>query len=144
MHRFIIFSLVIIGLSCSQKNNAPRCENFKLGFFYYYSRITKKRFFIERHDNTQTEQEEGSDTIKHYRLKWTGDCEYNLWETDPLKLAESLSQDEKEFRRYVHITPLETKITATGKNYYLFHSRMEGIKFEFGDTIWYIKPLTFK
>lgn len=72
------------------------------------------------------------------KIKWTGSCEYEVLRE--YKRKNIIDSNSKHIiLRYVNEVPLKVRITATGKDYYVFESKEEGNDFVYKDTMWVVK-----
>jgi len=73
---FIPFFL-LINTFCSAQTKAEDCSRFKTGTFQYRD-DSSGVIQIKRTATRQVETELSTNTVTKFRIKWTGDCEYEI------------------------------------------------------------------
>jgi hypothetical protein len=80
------------------------CSKFHEGKFKMLSTVYGKNYFVTRTEKYQTEQEEGSDEVNVYRIKWISDCSYTL---KPYKVSAEIKKVAGKKLLLVEITEVD-------------------------------------
>ena len=140
--RIEIVSLVIsiILTSCFSKKDKLNCERFHVGNFVYRKNIPDSSIFMSRNDSIQTETDAKKSFLLRERIIWKDSCVYelNFLSRDPA-YSPGFPGERKILFDSIRKIPLQTKIVAAGKDYYVFESNKKGIPKVFRDTMWVIK-----
>lgn len=126
---FISSSILILILSCSQKND---CGKFRTGKFISHS-IDSQQTIIDRNDTTQVETNALTGHIFKSKIKWINDCEYQLSDVE----------ERKDFSDT--LTPIwidkiiTTKILKVKYDYCVYESSMPGVSMRMIDTLYISK-----
>lgn len=114
------------------KNAVPEkmdCSQFRTGKFMFHLDKSSGAYIIDRNDSIQTEQNAINGGTTRFKIKWISDCVYNLDYIDQhYTTADSMADALKTLT-------LQTRIVATGKDYYVFESNIIGGDKIFRDTI---------
>lgn len=126
----LILTILFLFASCEQK--VLDCRKFKNGKFLYHWKFDNEDFFylIIREGRLQWEVNQKTGDTATYRVKWTGECSYDLYLQK--NSNDSINLQIKESDRL----PVKTQILATADNYYLFKARHTNVAFTLTDTIW--------
>ena len=132
--------LAIFLTSCSLKKDKEDCKRFHVGNFVYRKNIPDSSIFMSRNDSVQTETDAKKSFLLREKIIWKGSCEYelNYLSRNPA-FPPGLSEERKILVDSIRKIPLQTKIVASGKDYYVFESGKEGIRMIFRDTMWVLK-----
>jgi hypothetical protein len=114
-------------LSCNEK---PDCTDYKTGKFYMYSPITKDKIIIERNDTIQVETNANTGEVSKYKINWMNACEYKVTNLNGKTLKDGIDS-------FFSITPINVSIVSTGKDYYVFHIKVDSADkhVEYSDTL---------
>ena len=74
---FLIAIFCVPVVLCFSQTGQTGCSAFKTGKFMYYD-STKNIIMVTRKGKRQTEYDAKNDITTKFKLKWTGDCEYQL------------------------------------------------------------------
>jgi hypothetical protein len=127
----VILTHLFITVSCKDITN---CEQLKNGKFYYYTKGTREKIYIERLDSLQVETDSilGSSPQKS-KIIWKSDCKYDMYInafTDS-KLA--------GYDSVIAATPAHVDVVYIGDTFYVCIAKMNVLNknIELRDTIYF-------
>lgn len=130
----VFIFMILIG--CTNNKSNLDCSTFRTGEFYYREKITNNIVNFTRNDSVQIETNENDGNVMIEKVKWEKPCKYELILLSKKRIDTANDSVEKKIQEIERTTPLITNIVSTGKNFYVFESRMEGVKTILKDTIW--------
>lgn len=125
---FVVLTAFFFLTSCASRKQSE-CEKFRTGRFEIRSELDNSITTIERNDSIQTETSNTTGHMVKARIKWTGDCGYEL------RYFAQTTNSSDTIVPFIQARPLKTTILQTGSNYYIFKSSMEGIEITLVDTL---------
>ena len=117
------------------------CQRFKKGKYFFYSRTLGVRIDIDRDSTHQTQYNPLTDTLTGYNIKWTGDCEYEVFKTYTTKKHITDASEMRAFMDLGNVVLTKFKIIESAKDYYIFESWKEGSNLISKDTLWLQKSI---
>ncbi len=110
------------------------CEKLKNGTFYYYTKKTRERVNVFRHNDLQIEKSVTSaGTTMRNKIVWKGNCSFDLYinaySEQKLTAEDSL----------IASTPAHVKIIFIGKTYYICTANISlyDVSIKLIDTVYY-------
>lgn len=129
--------LAIFLLSFFPKKHQEDCGRFRVGKFVYRKNIPDSSILVSRDDSIQTETDSKKSFVLRQRVTWKSPCEYELIFLSRVPdYPPGYPEERKVYFDKIRRIPLQTKIVAVGKNFYVFESRKEGIDNIYKDTMW--------
>src|SRR5689334_19062119 len=89
-----ITAIMICALTSCKSNNSTDCSRFRTGRFELHSEADNSNTIIVRNDSIQSETNDRTGETVKTKIKWPGDCEYELTFIDQTK---KISDKEKTF-----------------------------------------------
>ena len=113
-----LVAVCLLLLSFQRFSVLPGCAPYKKGTFYYHFTSQGKTFnyTVTRSDSTQTESNQLTGNSAVFKIRWSGDCFYEL---RFISGTETLSKELSDLKRQMVV---RTKIVSGTKDYYLFES----------------------
>ncbi len=131
---FIVFSILI---SFSSFNCTPSldCSKVKNGRFFYFSKIDRRKVFIERIDSLQIEIDSKSNEVLRNKIVWQSDCKMQMFVN-----AFSQTKLSKEDSLY-STKPATIEIVDVRSNFYICIAKFSTSKreYELRDTMYFQK-----
>jgi hypothetical protein len=126
----LLASMLVSSCYLTSKDND--CGMFRTGKFRFYGKESKWEYIIERNDSVQIERNLTNGHITKTRIKWTGDCEYQLT---------YLGENDATYQNpeIMKSKALKTKILQVTKDYCIFETTMDGSDRVLTDTFWVYK-----
>jgi hypothetical protein len=131
--KILILIAATLLYSCVSTQKKIDCSVFKKGIFELHSKFDNSIYIIERNDSIQTETNTKTWHVVKARIKWTGECEYEL------NYFQQTTNTADTIIPFIQTGTLKTQIFKTTKNYYVFRSTMDGIDKTLTDTLRVIK-----
>lgn len=129
--------IVIVGfafLACQSDAKNMDCTKYKSGKFLFYAKqgeINKSvNYLVERDGADQKETNLITGEVANFKVKWTGDCEYEL------QLMKSTDKHLDSMAQYVNDVKMKTTIIEASADYYLFEVKTATSDFVLRDTLW--------
>jgi nitrous oxidase accessory protein NosD len=132
-----LFGTVNFSLFLFEKPIMQDCNKYRTGKFYIYNKQNKQKVNIERRDSLQIETNASGD-ITVLKVKWTGDCDYELLFNYMTPKEISKTAGNGIFEAEGAIVPLRIKILSGTDDYYVFEASKVGFK-NLKDTVWLVK-----
>ncbi len=133
IYKFLPLLFTFIMLSCSSKHTQTNCKNFKQGHFKLFSEIDNSVSLIDRNDSMQTETNPATGHFVKAAIKWTNDCEYELF------YFQQSNNSADTISPFLQTRPLKTKIIKATKDYYVFTATMADTGVILTDTLFIIR-----
>lgn len=127
----VILTHLFITGSCK---DITKCQQLKNGKFYYYTKATREKIYIERLDSLQAETDSilGSSPQKS-KIVWKSDCKYDMYINafTESKLA--------GYDSVIAATPAHVDIVYIGDTFYVCIAKMNVLNknIELRDTIYF-------
>lgn len=136
MRLLAIFLLVIFFLSCSDRRKVSDCQRFKKGNYFFLSGPKRVKISIARDSTQQTQYNPITDTITGYNMKWTSECEYEVFQTYTTKKHITDASQMRAFMDLENVVLVKFRIIESANDYYVFQSWKEGSSTLYSDTLW--------
>ncbi len=124
-----VFVIVFIILSACNSHKKLSCDQFKTGHFTLHSEFDSSMSFIERNDSIQTEINSNSKNIVKAKIKWKGECEYEL------TYLEQTTNSPDTINSFIQSRVLNVIILEATKDYYIFKATMADTDKTLTDTL---------
>jgi hypothetical protein len=138
MKKYSLFLIAgICGLmifSCAGKS-INICDRVRNGKFYYYSKHTREKIFVDRGDGIQIETGEDGNTPITGKVIWKNDCRFDIFFTPPNSGIPTLEDS------VIAATPAHVEILSVNDNYYVCIAEMNlfDSSIEIKDTVYFRK-----
>jgi hypothetical protein len=133
LHKCQILTFTILLWSCTSTQKQIDCSIFKKGRFELHSEFDNSISIIERSDSIQTETNSQTGHVVKARVKWTGNCDYEL------NYFQQTTNTTDTIIPFIQTGTLKTQIIKATKGYYVFRSTMTGTDKTFTDTLRVVK-----
>jgi len=128
----IIAIFAFLLLSCRTNEN-PNCAKLKNGKYYYYTKKTREKTFVERTDSLQTESNESGKNISKNKIAWKGNCQFDMY----LNAFSDSTLNETD--SIIAATPAHIEIIYIGDTFYICTAKMNifNKNLDFTDTLYF-------
>jgi len=111
MSNFYIFTFLLLTLTSCNKN----CKSVSEGTFRIESQVGN--YTIVRSKNKQTEKVESTGVVSEYKIKWTSDCSYILFDRKVIKGVDILHTKDTLYCTIIAVTGKEHKVRSYFKGH---------------------------
>lgn len=129
----LALSSIILLASFALGHKQGDCREFRHGKFELRSKFDNSIYLINRNDSIQTETNKNTGHVVRAKIKWTGECEYELL------YFEETKNTPDTINLFLQKRPLKTKIIIVTKDYYVFNATMSETEQKLTDTLFVVK-----
>src|SRR5687768_2925526 len=123
-----LLSILFLYLSCNSTSPEMHCAKFKEGKFTHKLALDGTIYLLDRNDSVQVETNTRTGNVVISKINWINSCEYEV-----LFQSQSITAYDSSLD-FMRNRPIKARIIATGKDYYIFESRIDSFDFRYTDT----------